>query len=109
MNISIFSGRPAECQHHLIFGTSNRKLADIDGLIIPLTNDEHNMSSKGTIYQIHGNPAAERLSKIVGQLAWERKYFLDALDYATEEEGFSKNCAEEARKRFRQRYGKSFI
>ena len=42
---------------------------------IPLTNAEHNMSSKGLIYQIHENPAAEKLSKIAGQLAFEKEYY----------------------------------
>ncbi len=103
MNISVFSGRPSECQHHLIFGTSNRKLAELDGLVIPLTNDEHNMSSKGTINQIHGNSAAEKLSKIVGQLAWEKQYIIKKYEIPFEDIG------QEAREAFRNRYGKSYL
>lgn len=96
-DISIFSGRPAECKHHLIYG-SLRKLADADGLTIPLTNAEHNMSPDGLTGQIHGNPAAEKLSKICGQLAWEKHYI--AVYGSTEPE---------ARDKFRERYGISFL
>lgn len=74
-NISAFSGAPAECQHHCIFGVGKRELADREGLWIPLTNAEHNMSSNGLVLQIHGNPAAEKLSKMVGQLAFEKNYY----------------------------------
>ena len=96
--MSAFSGRPAECKHHLIFGGALRKLADEDGLYIPLTNDEHNLSNKGTVNQIHDNPAAEKLSKIAGQLAWEK--------HCIASDGISE---QEARERFRKRYGRSFI
>ena len=96
--ISAFSGRQAECTHHLIFGNSSRKLADEDGLFIPLTNDEHNLSTTGTINQIHGNPAAEKLSKMLGQVAWEKHQVAET------------GCTEtEARRRFMSRYGKSFL
>jgi len=102
-NISTFSGLPSECEHHCVFGRGLRDLAEEDGLKIYLTNKEHNMSSKGTINQIHGNPAAEKLSKMVGQLAWEKhwiaeKYSLPFSDIETE-----------AREAWRERYGKSFL
>ena len=109
---SAFSGTPSECQHHLIFGGALRKLADEDSLYIGLLNREHNMSSKGTINQIHGNPAAEALSKIAGQLAYERVYLAkklsnvnrDGLDEQTVDEWL-----EEARESFRSRYGRSYL
>lgn len=97
-DISAFSGRPAECKHHLIFGIASREIADQDGVWIPLTNDEHNLSMMGTIYQIHGNPAAEKLSKIAGQLAWEKHYI--AVNLVDEKE---------AREWFMKKYGKSFL
>ena len=102
-NISAFSGSPAECNHHLIFGNGLRDLADTDGIWIPLTNKEHNMSSKGTIYQIHSNPAAEKLSKMLGQMAWEKKYIIDK--YELPFEGIN----DEAREAFIARYGKSYL
>jgi len=101
--ISTFSGLPAECEHHVIFGGALRKLADEDGLTIYLANHEHNMSPKGTIYQIHGNPAAEKLSKMVGQLAWERNYLIKKYGLPYE------NLSDEVREAFKDRYGKSFL
>ena len=97
-DISIFSGYPAQCRHHLIFGRGLRELADEDGLWIPLTHAEHNMSRDGLIYQIHENSAAEKLSKIAGQLAWEK--------HAIIEYGFSED---EVREAFRHRYGISYL
>ncbi len=74
-NISAFSSAPAACKHHCVFGRGNRDLAEKYGLWIPLTHSEHNMSPNGLIYQIHENPAAEKLSKMVGQLAFEKEYY----------------------------------
>ena len=74
-DISAFSGASANCRHHLVFGQGRRDLAEQYGLWIPLTNAEHNMSSRGLIHQIHENPAAEKLSKMVGQLAFEKEYY----------------------------------
>lgn len=99
LEISAFSGRPAECVHHCIYGQGLRMLADEDKLLLPLTNSEHNMSSKGTINQIHGNSAAEKLSKIAGQLAYEKEYY-------------RRKCKEEgdpARESFLKRYGCSYL
>ena len=95
-DISAFSGSPAECQHHLCFGSGLRKLSDEDGLYIPLTNSEHNMSRFG----IHGHPAAERLSKMLGQMAWEREYIAQRVE---------KDIRSEAREAFRKRYGISYL
>ena len=107
---SAFSGKPAECQHHLIFGRGLHNLADEDGLIIGLTNAEHNMSSKGTINQIHDNPAAEKLSKMLGQAIWERNYLIDQLELPFEgkEEAFER-LSSECREAFMKRYGRSFL
>ncbi len=97
--LSVFSGRPTEAFHHLIYGVALRELADKDGLVIPLTNDEHNLSSKGLIYQIHGNPAAEKLSRFLGQVAWEKEYYRMKV-----------GCEDDyAREQFRKRYGKSYL
>ena len=101
-DISAFSGAPAECTHHLIFGRGLRKLADRDGIFIPLTNSEHNMSPNGKLYQIHENPVAEKLSKMVGQLAWEKEWILDR--YNDKEK-----VKHEAREEFRKRYGISYL
>ena len=96
-DISAFSGSTSECRHHMIFGSGVRKLAEEDGLWIPLTHKEHNMSPEGLIMQIHGNPTAEKLSKICGQLAWEKQAILDG------------HTDEEARNAFIRRYGISYL
>lgn len=98
-NISAFSTAPAEAKHHLVFGIGKRDLAEQYGLWIPLTNAEHNMSSKGLIYQIHENPTAEKLSKMMGQLAFEKEYY-------------RKRCGEKddpAREEFRKIFGSSYL
>lgn len=96
LDISVFSQKQTEAMHHLI-GGSYHKLADEDMLLIPLTNDEHNMGK--LTERIHGNPAAEKLSHIAGQLAYEKEYY-------------RKKCGEAedpAREAFRKRYGKSWL
>lgn len=102
-NYSVFSGTPADAKHHCIFGNGLRTLAEKDGLWIPLTNAEHNMSPNGLIYQIHENPAAEALSKICGQLAWEKEYLARMCEIPFYE------VKEEAREAFRKRYGRSYL
>lgn len=109
---SVFSGHPATCLHHLCFGRYGawRDLSDKYMLTIPLTDSEHNMSSKGTINQIHGNPAAEKLSKMLGQVAFEEKYLADKLASG---ENLGHQSAEdwmdEAREEFRKIFGESFL
>ena len=102
-NISVFSNKPAEARHHCLFGRGIRELAEKDGVWIPLLNCEHNMSPKGNINQIHGNPAAEKLSKMLGQMAWEKQYIIDK--YELPFEGIN----DEAREAFIARYGKSYL
>lgn len=103
--LSAFSASPRECDHHLIFGNGLRKLADEDGLTIPLTNKEHNMGQNTE--QIHGNQAAEKLSKMLGQEAWEAyhlsKILTEIKDVTPEE------IRAEAREAFRKRYGISYL
>ena len=106
-NYSVFSGVPAECHHHLCFGNGMREKADADGLWIPLLNKEHNLSSKGTINQIHENPIAEKLSKFLGHMAWEKRQVIIQLSEAT---GKSvEEIEDEVRENFRKRYLISFL
>jgi hypothetical protein len=105
-DISAFSGQQAECSHHLLFGRGIRELADEDGVWIPLTNSEHNMSPYGLQYQIHENPVAEKLSKIAGQLAWEKEYIAKKLAATS---SLKEVMYKEAREEFRKRYGISYL
>ena len=99
---SVFSGSPATCFHHLCFGRYGawRDLSDKYMLTIPLTDAEHNMSSKGTINQIHGNPVAEKLSKMLGQVAFEKEYYRKKVCEGDEDP---------AREEFRKLFGESFL
>lgn len=83
----LFCGRPAECEHHLLFGSGIRKLAEKDGLKVPACSACHSMG--GIAERIHGNPMAEKLSKMLGQAAYEAKIG--------------------SREEFRRRYGRSYL
>lgn len=106
--ICFICGRAAEAEHHLIFGTSGRELSEKDGLKAPICNNCHNMGEK--LKRIHDNPMAERMSKIIGQLAWERQWILkDAVhdpDGETEAQALEGRIA---RKEFMRRYGMSYL
>ena len=103
-DISAFSGKPAECSHHCVFGVGLRKLADQDGLILPLTHEEHNL---GRISErIHGNSAAESLSRMVGQLAWEKHWLADIIREVDPDIG---DVEDDAREAFRDRYSISYL
>ena len=79
-DVCLLCDRPAEHTHHLIFGTAGRKLADEDGLTAPLCHECHAF--------IHTNSKGARMSKIIGQMAYEKDH---------------------TRQEFMKRYGRSFI
>lgn len=96
--------------HHCIFGNGMRKLADEDGLIIPLTPQHHNCGEYSVPAQIHENVIGERLSKIVGQLAWEKQYYREIVMLHAQEQGAPMEEDDDpARIMFRKRYGLSFL
>lgn len=86
-NICVFCGKPAECEHHLVFGSGKRNLAEQDGLKVPICNRCHTMGGLGE--RIHDNPIAEKLSKMLGQAIYEARLG--------------------SREDFRARYGKSYL
>lgn len=89
----LIDGTPNVERHH-IFGGSNRKRSDEDGLWLPLTREHHqgNMS-------VHRNKEMMVLSHIIGQLAFE-------LEMVSTGKAESK---EDAKEMFRSRYGKSYL
>lgn len=91
----LFCGKPTTAGHHLVFGKGIRKLSDEDGLIIPVCDNCHTMSKVS--YRIHDNPIAETMSKIIGQLAYEKHKVANGMS------------EKEARKDFRARYGRSYL
>lgn len=85
--VCFFCGRPAECEHHLLFGNGKRELAEEDGLKVPTCHRCHNLGSINE--RVHENPMAEKLSKMLGQAVYEAKIG--------------------TREQFRERYGKSYF
>ncbi|MCD8381151.1 MAG: hypothetical protein LUC95_12745 [Lachnospiraceae bacterium] len=110
-NACFFCGRPAEGEHHLVFGTAGRELSEKDGLKVPVCNNCHNMGAVTS--RIHGNPMAERLSKMLGQAIWELDWVLkDSIydsDGADAEAEARRIEHQVCRKYFRERYGKSYL
>lgn len=86
----------AEAEHHLIFGTALRRLADQDGLTIKTCNNCHTMASRVT-NRIHDNMAAEALSKMLGQALYENQQLAAGASQ------------EAAREKFIERYGMSYL
>lgn len=74
--------------HHLLMG-SLRHLADDDGLYIPICRICHT--------ELHQNTIATELSKICGQLAYEKHKVAEGL------------TEDEAREAFRFRYQRSYL
>lgn len=96
--ICAICGKPSECEHHLVFGQGIRKLADEDRLTLPMCNKCHNMSNHLTT-QLHDNPMAEALSKMVGQLAFEKEFYRFS----------TSGNVDKARMTFMKRYGRSYL
>lgn len=96
--ICAICGKPKECTHHLIFGSGVHELADKDGLTIPMCNTCHNLGI--ATRKLHENISAEALSKMVGQLAWEKDYYRKKV---------ANSDTDEAREAFRKRYLISFL
>ncbi len=91
----IFCGRPTNEEHHLNFGIAIRRLAEEDGLKVNACRDCHTCGPLRN--RIHDNPMAEKLSKMLGQMAYEKHQV-------------AKGCTEkEAREKFRKRYGLSYF
>lgn len=98
MHRCVICGRPSVV-HHLVFGWSLRTLANEDKLIIELCDYHHNLG--GLLERIHGNPMAEELSKMLGEMMYERNYIAKVTD--------REDLIEEARESFRNRYGRNYL
>jgi len=87
-NYCIICGAPKTDDHHLVFGRGRRALAEKDDLICPLCRKHHEAIHKGDM---------QTLSKIIGQLAYERNKCADGMSI------------EDAREAFRTRYSESYL
>ncbi len=92
----MFCGRPTLTQHHFLFGRGMRPLAEEDGIKGPVCDECHNMAQKVSD-RIHDNTLAEKLSKMLGQLAWEKRKVAEGM------------TEDEAREAFRKRYKRSYL
>ena len=90
----ILCGDMATNEHHLICGTANRNMSEKYGLKMPLCAKCHN--------SIHAHGPMMKLSKMLGQAIFERNYDRDLYYELNREE-------DEARDRFRELFGKSFL
>ena len=107
----IICNKPTKTTHHLLFGKGIRELCDADGIVAPCCDNCHNMNGKSSI---HGNSVSEALSKIAGQLAWEKKYIVNEIEWEKKYRSAGMNLPfdnieDEAREAFRKRYGKSYL
>ena len=87
----MISGEPNVERHH-VFGGPDRSKSDEDGLWVPLTYAHH----QGKM-SVHSNKEMKVLMHIIGQLAYELNEVSTGL------------TKEQAREKFRRRYGKSFL
>lgn len=86
-------GKVATETHHLIYGASQRKLADEDGITMPLCRSCHK--------DVHYLGKLGNLSKMFGQLMWEYWWLADF--------GDADSVVACAKKEFRERYGRSYL
>ena len=90
-----FCGSPnVNGEHHLLFGNGMRKPAEEDGIKADVCERCHVTGE--VIRRIHDNPMAELLSKMLGQALYERN---ECAKGAT---------LDDAREKFRKRYGRSY-
>lgn len=92
----MFCGTPTREEHHFLFGRGIRRLAEEDGIKGPACRFCHT-TGWPVSSRIHDNPMAEKLSKIVGQLAWEKHKVATGM------------TEDDARDAFRKRYGVSYL
>lgn len=91
---AICGKKPKEHTHHLVYGTSKRRLSDEDGLTIPVCLACHE--------SIHRDGVPGKMSKIMGQLEWEKEWLVKRSDLGA-------SAREDAREAFRKRYGESYL
>lgn len=84
----ILCNKPRTAIHHCVFGVGRRNLADEDGLTMPLCDSCHRAIHQGKM---------QTLSKIIGQLLYERNKCAEGM------------TVEEARESFRRRYFESYL
>lgn len=90
----LIDGTPNVHRHHIFEGVANRPLSDADGLWVPLSQEHH----EGKL-SVHNNKEMGTLMHIIGQLAYEKKYYKDLCGIKDDP----------AREQFRNRYMRSYL
>ena len=103
MDYCVICGKPRTDVHHLIEGTSGRRLSDEDGLICPLCASHHNMHR----YSVHDCREMNVMSHIIGELAWERQRLAD--EVSKNDDRTTDEVIEQVKTSFRKRYGKCYL
>lgn len=92
-----FCGTPViNGEHHLVFGVYSRQKAEEDGLKVPTCDNCHTIGKN--LERIHDNSMAEKLSKMFGQAIFERNALANK----------EVETIDEAREKFRRRYGNCY-
>ena len=86
-----FTGQPTTIYHHLVYGNGNKAKSEKYGLKLPVVTKPH--------YDMHHNETAMKLSRMLGQMAYEKEYFRKQCN------GSNKD----ARESFRSEFGESFL
>lgn len=87
-------------RHHLIFGSYSRTPADDEHIYIDICEDCHTKALR-VIDRIHDNVAAERLSKMLGQMMYERDYIA--------RNTMQDNILQKARASFMAKFGRNYL
>jgi hypothetical protein len=92
-----FCGSPnATAEHHFIFGRGIRNLAEEDGIKAHICDRCHTVGK--LLERVHDNAMAEKLSKMFGQAIYERNTLANK----------EVETVDEAREKFRRRYGQCY-
>ena len=83
-------------EHHFLFGNGMRKLAEEDGIKAHTCDNCHTYGK--ILERVHDNVMAEKLSKMFGQAIYERNVLASG----------EVKTIDEAREKFRKRYGNCY-
>ena len=86
-------------EHHIFYGTANRKVSEREGLKVYLCRECHTQGR----YSVHRNPnkGADKTLKMDAQTLWEQRY----INAHPNEE----NAEKAAREAFRTLFGRSYL
>lgn len=105
MRYCVICGKPA-IEHHLVFGKGLRDLSEVYGLKLDMCNEHHNMAVKPED-RVHGNNIAQHLSKMLGQMQYERDFI--AREYYQATGVMPDDIRAQAKESFMDVFGRSYL